>query len=35
MSDNEKFEVSVDWSDSAQINQDRYNEWYEKSFNNN
>ena len=35
MSDNEKFEVSADWSDSAQINQDKYNEWYEKSFNNN
>ena len=35
MSDNDKFEVSADWSDNAQINQDKYNEWYEQSFNNN
>ena len=35
MSDNEKFDVSADWSANAQINQDKYNEWYETSFNNN
>ena len=35
MSDNEKFNVSADWSANAQINQDKYNEWYETSFNNN
>ena len=35
MSNNEKFEVSDDWSSSAQINSDQYNDWYEKSFNNN
>ena len=35
MSDNEKFEVSTDWSDSAQINLNKYNEWYEKSFSDN
>ena len=35
MSDNKKFEVSADWSTNAQINQDKYNEWYETSFNNN
>ena len=35
MSDNEKFDVSSDWSANAQINQDKYNEWYEKSFNSN
>ena len=35
MSKNEKFEVSDDWSSSAQINSDQYNDWYEKSFSNN
>ena len=35
MSDNEKFDVSADWSTNAQINQNKYNEWYETSFNNN
>ena len=35
MSDNEKFDVSADWSANAQIDQDKYNEWYETSFNNN
>ena len=29
MSDNEKFDVSADWATNAQINQDKYNEWYE------
>ena len=27
MSDNEKFEVSSEWSAKAQINTDKYNEW--------
>ena len=35
MSNNEKFEVSDDWSSSSQINSDQYNDWYEKSFSNN
>ena len=35
MSNNEKFEVSDDWSSSAQINSDQYNDWYERSFSNN
>ena len=35
MSDNEKFEVSADWSANAQINQDKYTKWYDRSFNNN
>ena len=35
MSNNEKFAVSDDWSSNAQINSDKYNDWYEKSFNNN
>ena len=35
MSENEKFEVSSEWSAEAQINTDKYNEWYENSLNNN
>ncbi|SVC09612.1 uncharacterized protein METZ01_LOCUS262466, partial [marine metagenome] len=35
MSDNKKFDVSAEWSSNAQINLDKYNEWYEKSFNDN
>ena len=35
MSDNEKFEVSADWSADAQINHDKYTKWYDKSFNDN
>ena len=35
MSENEKFEVSSEWSAEAQINSDKYNEWYENSLNNN
>ena len=35
MSDNEKFEVSADWSANAQINHDKYTKWYDKSFNDN
>ena len=35
MSENEKFEVSSEWSAEAQINNDKYNEWYENSLNNN
>ena len=35
MSNNKKFAVSDDWSSNAQINLDKYNEWYEKSFNDN
>ena len=35
MSENEKFEVSSEWSAEAQIDADKYNEWYENSLNNN
>ena len=35
MSENEKFEVSSEWSAEAQINSTKYNEWYENSLNNN
>ena len=35
MSENEKFEVSSEWSAEAQINTDKYNEWYENSLSNN
>ena len=35
MSENEKFEVSSEWSAEAQINSNKYNEWYENSLNNN
>ena len=33
MSENEKFEVSSEWSAEAQIDADKYNEWYENSLN--
>ncbi|GIR05880.1 MAG: hypothetical protein CM15mP16_12570 [Candidatus Pelagibacterales bacterium] len=29
MSENEKFEVSSEWSAEAQINSAKYNQWYE------
>ena len=29
MSENEKFEVSSEWSAEAQVNADKYYEWYE------
>ena len=35
MSENEKFEVSSEWSAEAQINTNKYNEWYKNSLNNN
>ena len=35
MSENEKFEVSSEWSAEAQVNSAKYNEWYENSLNNN
>ena len=35
MSENEKFEVSSEWSEEAQINNDKYNEWYKNSLSNN
>ena len=33
MSENEKFEVSSEWSAKAQINNDKYNEWYKNWYN--
>ena len=35
MSENEKFEVSSEWSAEAQVNSTKYNEWYENSLSNN
>ena len=35
MSENEKFEVSSEWSAKAQINNDKYNKWYDNSLSNN
>ena len=35
MSENEKFEVSSEWSAEAQVNSAKYNEWYEHSLNSN
>ena len=35
MSENEKFEMSSEWSAKAQINNDKYNKWYDNSLNNN
>ena len=35
MSEDEKFEVSSEWSAEAQVNNDKYYEWYENSLNNN
>ena len=35
MSENEKFEVSSEWSAEAQINNDKFNKWYDNSLINN